>query len=102
MSKYEAVLADWKSDVETIEHLDFDVATACEHPDEDGREAAWVCRFRCCGAAVLMCDEHHEIWARRVATGWGRGLVIFCCEWCAARVEDLAQVFDWFPIGGRP
>lgn len=87
-----------KSDLEVIEHLDFDPAFRCEtrRPNECQQTAAFVMRFRCCGHAFMICPGHRA----QIETEAAAAAVLEHRR-CGAQVRygHLAELVEFIPIG---
>lgn len=100
MSKFEAVLADWKSDVETIEHLDFEPTINCDLP-KIGCEnpATWLMRMKCCGATWPACDPCRASYLRWVDKTDATPRVNAKCGTCGHRFPTVADSAEFLPFG---
>ncbi|QJU52960.1 hypothetical protein SCB71_06475 [Herbiconiux sp. KACC 21604] len=98
-----AVDVGQQSDVEIIEHLDFEPLKSCEvdltATETCPREAAWVCIWTCCNRAELVCDHHRGNWVRNTGKAVALGYH-FRCEHCGTATPNVHDAFDWIPIGG--
>jgi hypothetical protein len=98
MSKFEDVLTDWKSDTETIEHLDFEPQLPCEvkntsGPGRCGAPADFVCRCMNCGASFLYCRPCKEHAVACIENGYA----IKC--WPCGELSKLPNLrVEWIPI----
>ncbi|WP_291053645.1 hypothetical protein [Herbiconiux sp.] len=89
---------DTKSDVDTIEHLDFDPALTCEvrRPEACRTVAAFMLRCKKCSWSILVCEPHRvRVEAESAKTA---GVVCGICRTIADRLYDL---FELIPVGGR-
>jgi hypothetical protein len=104
VSKFEQVLQDWaseqKSDIESIEHLDFDPEQPCECKAPDGSPctatATWVGRHRCCGFSWLLCTPHKQQAIVALVA-----LPAVECEMCRAKFHIAVLSTEFILIGGR-
>lgn len=80
------------TEIEAIEHLDFDFETPCEANGGCDNTAEWVFTMNCCGFTSLFCDPHaqntidiHELWVKV------KRLAI--CKQCKARFLVATEAF---------
>jgi hypothetical protein len=89
-----------ESDLEVIEHLDFDPELVCEQKmsgSNCGKTAAWVVRTRCCIHSWLICEDHRLMWVQAAESA-----PYVRCSWCLVAGQVLSDVAEFIPIGGKP
>lgn len=86
------------TDLELIQHLDFDTETPCHNPDCN-EAAAWSWRCKFCGYGGNLCPAHHQENLQDALLACS--IAGMRCKGCsAAAFFDIAEVFAITPLGG--
>lgn len=84
------------TEIETIEHLDFDFDEPCENEAKKcSRVATWVATMACCGTVMLVCDDCKK-WHLGEVLKAGDYLII--CVFCRNDVTVADHVLSWEPL----
>lgn len=82
------------TDVETIEHLDFDADMPCDCTIATGEPAEWVGRCWTCGALIWACTPHLQLIELQVLRLRGNA----ACMGCGRSGATLADILHVIPL----
>lgn len=86
-----------ETDVELIEHLDFESTEPCDCTVATGEPAVWVGRCGGCPALIWMCDEHRAVIEQQIIALKGRA----ACTHCGRAGATLEDIFHVIPLRSR-